>query len=220
MITLALADDHEITRKGIKTIIESNKGIKVIMEASHGKDLLDQLGKTNSLPHIVILDVTMPIMSGYETIDALQRRFASIKIIVFSLLSEEDAIINMISRGASGFITKSADPALLTNAIIKVHDFGFYLGDLVKKEYFLKNVPAKTRLGFTGKQFLTAKEVEFIKLASSNLNYREIADNMGVSIKTIENYRDSLFQKLEIKNRAALALYGFKNGIVTVFPGK
>lgn len=220
MITLALVDDHEITRKGIKTIIELNKEIIVIMEASHGKDLLDQLSNCESLPQIVILDITMPILNGFDTINALQQKYPTIKIIVFSLLSEEDTVINMITHGASGYINKSADPSSLAVAVIRVHNLGFYLGGLGKKEYFPKGIPSKSRPGFTGKHFLSAKEVEFIKLASSNLNYREIAEKMEVSIKTIENYRDSLFQKLEIKNRAALALYGFKNGLVSIFPDK
>lgn len=217
MIHLALIDDHVITRKGIKTIIELNRDIKVVAEASNGKELLDLLATAKTLPDIIILDISMPIMNGYTTIDLLREKYPSIKIIIFSLLFEEDTVIDMIARGASGFINKSADPSTLAKSIIKVHTTGFYISDLAKKEYFRNDISGKKRNGFSGKHFLSPKEVEFIRLASSNLSYKEIAEKMEVSPKTIENYRDSLFQKLEIKNRAALALYGFKNGLINLF---
>jgi len=220
MITLALVDDHEITRKGIKTIIELHPNIKVILEASNGKELLDQLENARVLPAVAILDIAMPVMNGFTTIDELQEKYPSVKIIVFSLLYEEDTVINMITRGACGYITKSADPSSLAEAVSTVQTKGFYLGELVKKEYFRKNSLREKKSGFTGKQYLSQKEVEFIKLAATNLNYKEIAEIMEVKPKTIENYRDSLFQKLEIKNRAALVLYGFKNGLVNIFPEK
>lgn len=217
MITIALVDDHTITRKGIKTVIELHRNIKVVMEASNGKELLDQLADARVLPHIVILDITMPVMDGYTTLERLQKKYPAIKIIAFSLFYEEDTVINMITQGACGYIPKSADPATLAEAIFAVHARGIYLGELAKKEYFRKPDPAKKKPGFSGKQFLSVKEVEFIKLAATNLNYREIAEAMEVSPKTIENYRDSLFQKLSIKNRAALVIYGFKNGLIDIF---
>lgn len=216
MISLALVDDHVITRKGIKTIIELHPGIRVILEASNGKELLEKLVPAR-LPDIVILDINMPVMNGFQTIRELQARHPSIKIIVYSLIYEEDTVINMIVSGACGYITKSADPSTLAKAIITVHTKGFYLGELVKKEYFRKSTTDKKRLGFNGKKYLSPRELEFIKLAATSLTYKEIAEIMEVSPKTIENYRDSLFQKLEIKNRAALVLFGFKNGLVTIF---
>jgi two-component system invasion response regulator UvrY len=215
MISVALADDHLITRTGIKTILQLHKFIKVETEASNGIELLDKLSRCEILPDIAIIDITMPLMNGFDTVKELHKLYPSIKVIAFSLIYEEDAVINMITLGACGYIPKSADPSLLAEAVFAVHEKGFYLGELVKKEYFNTYNTLKKRPAFTGKQLLTQKEVAFIKLAATNLNYKEIADIMEVSPKTVENYRDSLFVKLEIKNRAALALYGFKNGLVT-----
>ena len=217
MIFVALVDDHVITRNGIKNVIELNPEIKVVLEASNGMQLLKQLKTAAQLPDIAILDINMPVMNGFETVKVLQQNYHSIKIITFSLIYEEDTIINMINSGACGYITKSADPSTLADAIITVYTKGFYLGDLVKNEYFSKYDTVKKKSGFKGKQYISPKEIEFIKLAATNLNYKEIAEIMEVSPKTIENYRDSLFLKLEIKNRAALALYGFKNGLVSLF---
>jgi DNA-binding NarL/FixJ family response regulator len=218
MIHLAILDDHIVMRKGIKTIIESDPEIKVILEASNGKELLSQLSTLATLPDIALLDITMPVMNGFETIDALQVKYPGIKIIVFSLLTEEDTVIHMIQKGASGYISKSADPSLLSAVITTVFHTGFYIGDLVKKDYFRKENTLVRRAAFIGKQPLSSNEVEFIRLASTNLNYSQIATKMGVRPKTLENYRDSLFVKLEIKNRAALALYGFRNGLIDTLP--
>jgi two-component system invasion response regulator UvrY len=216
MISVALADDHLVTRTGIKTILQLHRYIRVDVEASNGIELFDRLSRCIALPEIAIVDINMPLMNGFETVKQLQRQYPSIKIIAFSLIYEEDAVINMITLGACGYIPKSADPALLADAVFAVHEKGFYLGELVKKEYFNTDHTVKKRPAFTGKQLLTQKEVAFIKLAATNLNYKEIAEIMEVSPKTVENYRDSLFMKLEIKNRAALALYGFKNGLVNI----
>ena len=217
MIRVALVDDHEITRRGIKSILELNPDIKVILEASNGKQLLDEI-EHNPTPDIAILDINMPEMNGIQTIRHLRRKYESIKIIVFSLIYEEDSVINMINSGACGYISKSSDPDALLIAVLTVHEKGFYLGDLVKREYFRKKNDPKIKTGFHGTQYLTPKELEFIKLSATNLSYKEIAGVLEISPKTLENYRDSLFAKLDIKNRAALVLYGFKNGLISTYP--
>ena len=218
MIHLALVDDHQITRKGIKTIIEFNPEIKVSLEASNGKELLDKLSLSQThTPDIVIMDINMPIMNGFDTIKVLVAKYPNIKVIIFSLILEEDTIINMISSGACAYITKNADPSKLADAVITVHTKGFYLCDLVKQEYFSNYSKKKTKPGFSGKLYLTPKEIQLIKLAATNLSYKEMADQMGLQPKTISNYRDKLFQKLDITNRAALVIYGFRNGIINNF---
>ena len=109
MIKLILADDHAVTRKGIKTIIEQDSEINVIKEVSNGKELLDYLLESKSLPDIIMLDLEMPVMDGPKIINFLHENFPNIKIIIFSLLHEPDIVINMISKGASGFISKSEE---------------------------------------------------------------------------------------------------------------
>jgi DNA-binding NarL/FixJ family response regulator len=216
MISLALVDDHITTRKGIKTLLELNKDIRVIVEASNGKEFLDKL-LPGKLPDIAIIDINMPEMNGYELARQMQLHYPSVKMIVLSLIREEDAVMNMISCGACGFISKSADPSALTKAVTTVYTKGFYFGGLAKKEYFGKEVMAKRPLGFNGRQYLSQKELSFINLAATDLNYKEIAEIMQVSPKTVENYRDNIFEKLAIKSRAALVLYAFKNGLIDMF---
>ena len=157
MIHVALVDDHITTRKGIKAIIESNPRIKVILEASNGMELLDSLKKLSSPPDIILLDINMPIMDGFTTIEKCKPLYPSTQIIIFSLLYAEDAVINAITKGACGFINKSADPSSLANAIITVYETGVYFGNLVKKEYFKRRLSVKKKAGFNGKEFLNEK---------------------------------------------------------------
>ncbi len=216
IVNVALVDDHAITRKGIRSIIELYPLIKVTIEASNGDEFLKALSSQSIIPDIVLLDISMPKLNGMDTIKQLRKKYPSILILVFSLINEEDAIINMISNGACGFIHKSDDPAILGKAIESAYNSGFYISKSVKKEYFKMGIAKKFKDGFHGKHHLTEKELEFIRLSANNLNYKEIAEMMKVKPKTLENYRDSLFQKLDINNRAALTLYGIKNGIVSL----
>lgn len=216
MIKVAIVDDHVVVRKGIISILEKKEMIKIILEASDGIEFLNLLKDTGDIPEIVIMDLSMPKLNGTDTLLELRKINPSIQVLVFSLLNEEDVIINMIYRGACGYVHKSADPSILVEAILSIHKNGFYIGEWVKKNHFKKASQQLKRDGFYGKQYLTEKEIHFIKLAASNFTYPEIADRMGIRPKTLENYRDSLFQKLDINNRTALVLYGIKNGIITL----
>ena len=216
MIKIALVDDHPVTRRGIAMMIESTDEIQIVMEASNGAELLKKISGT-CIPEIVLLDISMPVMNGQQTMEKLLLSYPDIKIIVFSFYGEEDMIINMIVNGACGYINKSSDPSVIQKAIVSVHKYGFYLGDLVKKEYFQFREHSNKKTGFYGKSILTKKEVEFIQLASTDLSYKEIAEKMGVSFKTVENYRDSLFQKLDLNSRPVLVLYGVLNGMIAFY---
>ncbi|MES2006393.1 MAG: response regulator transcription factor [Bacteroidota bacterium] len=213
MITVALVDDHISLRAGIKILIELKQDIKVVIEASNGKELLDKLANS-IIPDIAIIDIFMPIMNGYETTKELFNKYPSIKVIVLAGMCEEDAVINVIGLGAKSYICKSVDPSTLVKAIVAVHEKGFYLGDLVKKDYFLTRSTTKKN-GFVGKEYLSKKELNFIQLTATELSYKEIASQLKVSPKTVENYRDNIFFKLDIKTRSMLVLYAYKNGLLS-----
>ncbi len=210
---IGLVDDHIITRRGIKTLLELNKQYKIVLESSTGKELLKELKNAELIPDLLIMDLSMPELDGYATITEVTRLYPATKILIFSLYQAEDAILNGISRGACGYLHKSADPDLLSVAVNAIMLYGFYFNEQIKKRIQIAQSP-KSSTGFHGKQRLTEKELEFIRLASSNLTYKDIAAQMKVQPKTLENYRDSVFQKLGINNRAALTLYAMQNGIV------
>ncbi len=214
-INIGLIDDHGITRSGIRALLENNKTYRIIIEEANGEALLAKL-KVGIVPDILILDLSLPNMSGFEIIKEMAKVYPSIRILIFSFYQAEDVILNAIHLGACGFLPKSADPLLLLTAIKSIIDYGFYIPDQIKRK-FGTIIRGRSSKGFQGKEVLTEKEVQFIKLACTNLNYKEISVKLSVQPKTIENYRDSIFQKLGINNRAALTFYAIENGIVQLF---
>lgn len=216
MINIALVDDHIALRKGVRSVIENNNEFNVLFEAENGLALLSMLEKAKTLPDIILLDILMPAMNGQDTIDHVKIKWPKIKFIIYSFYSEIDRVMDMINRGACAYINKSSKPEILCKAIFAVQKNGYYIGDLVKKEYFDHKAEAHKKGAFYGTATLTPREVEFIKLSATDHNYKEIADIMRVSPKTIENYRDSLLKKLDLRNRISIALYGVRNGIVNL----
>ena len=212
MINIALVDDHTLLRKGIKRLVETDANVQVVVEAAHGHDLLQQL-KTSKLPDIAVIDINMPVMDGYETIRHLSKSYATIKIIVLSMLDGEDAVMNMINQGVSAFIAKDCDPAELSRAIHDVYNKGIHFGGLLTKKRYRRKAEQKNGNGFSGVQYLTPRETEFIRLCATDLSYAEIAVKMKLGTKTVENYKDHIFQKLNINNRNSLTLFAIKNGI-------
>lgn len=217
MIKIGLVDDHKLILNGLKTLIEKDPECKVQLEASNGKELMSQLEVMSVHPDIIMLDITMPVMNGFETIIKLKSSFPEIKVIVLTLISNVNTIIHMIQNGANGYVCKSSNLEEIINAIKSVHTNGIFMGEWIKKEYFRNEFSIDRKGVFHGKETLTQNEIDFIRLASTNLNYKEIAKMMVVSPKTIENYRNSLFAKFSINNRAAMALIAIKLGLVDPF---
>lgn len=215
-LTVGLVDDHAITRKGLKTLLEMTNQYDVILEASTGKELIHLLQISSQHPDMIILDVSMPELDGYQTLTTVNSTYPLIKILIFSFYHTEDVILNVLNKGACGYVSKNADPEILLEAIQSVSQYGFYLNDQQKRKLGQQRTQ-KSRTGFHGKHVLSEKEIQFIRFATSNLTYKEIAIAMNVPPKTLENYRDSVFQKLGINNRAALTLYAIQNGIVQLF---
>lgn len=212
IINVALVDDHTILRNGIKYVLEMNPTIHVSIEASNGQDLMDQL-KTTQLPDIAVVDITMPVMDGFQTIKTLNVNYPSIRSIVLTRVSGEDAITNMINDDVRAYISKSGDPKQLTRAILDVYDQGVYFNEFLTKVKYRRKDQKVGRSGFSGLQHLTLREVEFIKLCATELSYAEIGAKMNICTKTAENYKDRIFQKLEINNRNSLTLFAIKNGL-------
>lgn len=217
IIPIGLVDDHMIIRTGLKSLIESTEKYKVILQSSDGIDLFDQLEKMDKKPEMLVIDISMPKMDGFAIIERITKEYPYIKTLVFSLFSAEDAMLNAINRGACGYLPKSADPEELITALNSIVKTGFYFTNHSKQQQKASTESIKKLKAFHGKQVLTEKEIQFIRLAATNMTYKEIAVLMKVQPKTVENYRDSLFQKLGINNRAALTLYGIQNGIVHLF---
>jgi DNA-binding NarL/FixJ family response regulator len=214
-VKIALADDHVLLRNGLAGLV-TNLGYTVLLECNNGKDLAAQLDKDN-LPDVVLMDINMPEMDGYATTAWLKSNYPLVHVLALSMYDDENAIIRMLRSGARGYIMKDSDPLELKHAIDDVVTKGVHYSELVTGKLLHSIYNLDGSAGNTHQLLeLNDREIEFLKLASTEMTYREIADQMHLSPRTIDGYRDNLFEKLNIKNRVGLVLYAIKNGIVQV----
>ena len=215
-IRLALVDDHAIIRKGLTGIIElMDTRCSILFEAENGVDLQEKLIKDNE-PDIILLDINMPVMDGFETVVWLNANFPKIKILVLTMLDDEESIERMLTLGVKGYLSKDIGPQELHIAINKIMNGGFYYTDLIAGQLinFLRNKNNESEAKLAGHKLLNDNEKNFLQLACSDLTYSEIASQMFLSPKTIDGYRISLFHKLQVKSRVCMALYAVKHELV------
>lgn len=210
MIKVALADDHTILRKGVAEILSGFDGIEVAMQAANGKELIAKLESATEVPDVCIIDINMPEMNGYDTAAAIKKSWPKIKILALSMYDTELNIIKMLRNGANGYVLKDNDPEDLKVAIKEVHKNGFYHSELVtgRMLHLLHDTDSKVALD------LNERELNFLKLCCTELTYKEIADQMFLSPRTIDGYREALFEKLQTTSRTGLVMYAIKAGLV------
>ncbi|MCB0458903.1 MAG: response regulator transcription factor [Flavobacteriaceae bacterium] len=209
--SVAIVDDHVLFAQSLKSLINTFEGFEVTIQASHGKNLINELKNSNSVPEIVLMDVNMPIMDGAETTSFLSKNYPDIKILALSMDDDENSILKMIRNGARGYLLKDIHPDILLEALEGVLKGGFYhtkkVSDtLVNSLHVDPNSKRKDHIE------LAEREMEFLKLVCTEMTYKEIADRMNLSPKTIDGYREQLFKKLDVKNRIGLVIFAFKNG--------
>lgn len=214
MAAIVLVDDHVLLRTGLSGLIKS-LGHTVIFEADNGEDFCKKLNE-KQLPAIVILDINMPLMDGYQTCRWLKTNYPEIKVLALSMYDNESAIINMLRAGAKGYVLKDSDPIILKAALHDLEHKGYYYSEFVSG----KLIHAINHLDETdalqNSIQLNEREKEFLKYSCTELTYKEIAAKMLVSPRTIDGYRDTLFEKLTIKTRVGLAVYAIKIGLIDV----
>ncbi|MFT5824199.1 MAG: two-component system invasion response regulator UvrY [Crocinitomix sp.] len=207
-IKIGVVDDHNLFRQGLIQLIQFlGEEYCVIITASNGKDLLEKLNP-EQLPDLLLLDIEMPIMNGYETAKILKTDYPSIKVITITMNEEETSLIQMLKLGVRGFLNKDIDPNELKRAMDSVISKGYHYTDRLTGRLIsmLQNDAGQPRI--------SKNEQIFITLACSEDPYKVIADKMCLSIKTIDGYRASLFEKLNVKSRVGLVMYAIKNKMV------
>lgn len=210
-ITLALVDDHVILRKSLGILIEMLEDFEIILEAANGRELIDQL-KEKPAPDIVLLDITMPVMDGVETAWWLKQHHPAVKVLALSMIKNDFIIIRMLKNGARGYILKDCEPVELRAALHQVHEKGYYYNELITPK--MKNKDGEDI--DAPKIMLTEQELNFLRWACTEKSHKEIAEEMRISPRTVDGYRDSLFKKLSVNTRVGIALYAIKNGLVQV----
>ena len=214
-IKIVLVDDHRIFRDGLKSLLSEVDFIDVIGEASGGKELLEIL-KTLK-PDLVIVDISMKDMSGIEVSKQIVSNYPDIKIMILSMHTNEEFVINAIKAGVNGYLSKDASKEELLEAIKIIHEGGECYSKMVS-DNFLKSYVKKYKAehSLPENKTLTQREIEILKLAAAGSTNKEIADKLFISIKTVDCHKNNIVQKLKLKNTAEMVLYAVKNKIIEV----
>jgi len=208
-IRIALVDDHRLFRSGIISLINNFAGFSVLFEAANGEELIRRISPKFK-PDIILLDINMPVMNGRDTGGWLKEKYPEIHIIVLSMHDDPEEVLAMLRLGIKGYLLKDAEPVEFEQALQKVSSGEVYYPEFVTR-LLIDAINPKTD---NGKLNLHPRELEFLKLASTELTYKEIADSMNISVRTVDGYRDALFEKLKVKNRIGLVLYAAKNKLI------
>jgi two-component system, NarL family, invasion response regulator UvrY len=212
-ISVAIIDDHSLLRNALARLVNTFDECTVVFEAGNGKELRTKLTQ-HVLPDIVMLDVNMPEMDGFETAQWLHKTYPQVKVLALSMLSDEKTIIKMFRLGAKGYLLKNTDADELKKALTSIVDKNFYLSEFVSEK-----LVTGLHTGNAAEEkevVLNEKEKEFLRWTCTELAYKDIATKMFVSTRTVDDYRQSLFYKLKVHSRVGLAMYAIKNGIVEI----
>jgi DNA-binding NarL/FixJ family response regulator len=216
MIKIALVDDEVLLREALSEVIESEGGIKVSFKAKSGSQIIQMLDTSLELPDVILMDINMPDMDGLSASKILIAKYPDIRILILTMYDTDLLLIKMLLAGVRGFLRKDIVPSELASAIRSVYVNGIYFNQYATTrliQALKRKGGEEAELGKKGCPNLNDTELRFLQLACGELTYKEIASVMNISPRTIDNYRDSLFDKLEVKSRVGLAMYAVRNGL-------
>ena len=216
-INISIVDDHNLFRKGLIKLItmgDEEGKYHIQFEAEDGLKLQESL-KAGIKPDILLLDIQMPNMDGFETIQWLCENHPNIKVLVVSMVSEEESILKMLQAGVKGYLSKDIEVAEMHRALEAISNGGLYYSGFVSD--VMSNINKKSaNKGIKNRGRYKDSELKFLKLCCTDLTYHVIADQMNLAPKTIDGYRDLFFKEFGVKNRTSLAVYVIKHGIVSL----
>jgi DNA-binding NarL/FixJ family response regulator len=206
-----IADDHSVVREGLRRVLEDEDDISVCAEAADGEELLEQLDRHR--PDMVILDITMPRLSGLETLQRVKAGYPSIKAILLSFRADPPLIQSAVSLGADGYLLKNARKEEIVAAVREVMGGGCYFSPPVAREIVeqLREPGRKSGEPFTQ---LSPREREVLRLIAEGLAAKEIATKLSISTKTVEAHRTSLMRKLGVRKATELVRYAVRHGLI------
>ena len=207
--SIAIVDDHILIAKAITGIIENFKQFDVLYECENGQVLVEKLKLKKNIPDVVLLDISMPIMDGFATAEWLRDNHPQVLVMALSMQDDEQSLIKMVKAGAKGYLLKNVHPTELEKALDALIKNGTYFPEWAASKVFMSlSKPTNKKDNFA----ITDREKEFLQYSITEMSYKEIAEKMFCSPRTVESYRDSLFEKLDLKSRVGLAVFALKNG--------
>ncbi len=208
--TIVIVDDHSLFASSLEKLINTFPEFRVLFHAKNGQVLQQMISEDNGIPDIILLDINMPVMDGFETAEWLTQNHPQIKTLALSMEDDEHTILKMLRKGVKGYLLKDIHPEILNEALQELVEKGYYHSDKVSETLLHSLNPNNQENNLDFKE----NELTFIKLACSEMTYKEIADIMNLSPKTIDGYRQDLFKRLNIKNRVGLVMFALKKNLM------
>jgi two-component system invasion response regulator UvrY len=218
MLKVVLVDDHVLLRDALAKLIHSLKGYSILFCASNGTHFKELLDDAN-LPDLVLMDVMMPGMNGFETTSWISTHYPQMKVIALSMQHDERSVIRMLRNGAKGYLLKDMDVDELKTAMDEVANKGIYINEILYNNIVHSIASNQQPTEEVEKQIamdLTEREKIFLRWLCTEKSYKEIAAEMFLSPRTIDGYRDALFDKLKVTSRVGLVLFAIRNELVQV----
>ena len=209
-ITIAIADDHQLFLKSLCILINGLGNFDIVADALNGKDLLQKLAISKLQPDIAPIDVNMPVMDGIETAAQLAGKYPLTRIVALSMKDDDNTIIGMLKAGCCAYLLKDIHPGELEKALLEINNKGFYNADALNLRYRRILMRSATEKALT----LSEREKQFLQLACSDFTYKQIASQMNVSERTVDGYREALFEKLDVQSRTGMALEAIRRNLV------
>ena len=219
-IRVFLVDDHQIVRDGIKSLLQNAPEITISGEASSGKELFDRIFSSNS--DIILMDISIPDISGIELTRQISEAYPEIKVLILSMYTQEDFIVNAIAAGAKGYLPKNTTRPELLKAITELYEGNEYYSDAISK-IIIENYVSNARKAKDpelekdkDEDVLSSREKQILQMVVEELSNQEIADKLFISIRTVESHKNHIMQKLEIKSMVELIKYAIRNKIANI----
>ncbi|MFZ0489062.1 MAG: response regulator transcription factor [Salegentibacter sp.] len=207
--TIIIVDDHNLFAQSLQGLINSFQDYQVSKVCRDGREFVDYIEANHTKPDIVLLDVRMPVMDGIETMSWLSKNHPEQKVIALTMEHDEETIIKMVEYGCRGYLLKDIEPDEFLVALEDVMESGYYCREEMEESLQDTYIQKISR-------DLTRREMEFLSLACTEKTYKEIADEMNLSPKTIDGYRESLFQKLQVRSRIGMVIFAIKHKLCEI----
>ncbi|MBE7169542.1 MAG: response regulator transcription factor [Williamsia sp.] len=211
-ISIGIADDQQLFLKSLSVLIDTFDDFEVIVEALNGEDLLQKLAAMKTKPDVLLIDVSMPVMDGIKTAEHVSKKYPFIKMVALSSKDDDMTIISMIAASCCSYLLKDIHPNELERALLEIHEVGYYNADECNRNCrrLLKQSIVSPAL------VITDKEKQFLQLACTDLTYKAIANKMFLAERTIDGYRESLFQKLNVQSRVGMVMEGVRRNLISL----
>lgn len=210
-ISIGLADDHDLFRNGLISLLREFPEINVVISAANGEQLMNQLKKAK--PQIIFLDISMPVMNGIQTIEQIKKNYRDIKVIMLTQHDDEQTIYQLIQKGACGFLPKNSEIDTIVDAIYIIMKKGYYYTEDVIAA-IAKGTEKKQKPRATFNAPLSSRELEVIKLICKQCSVKEIAEEMCLSSRTVDTYIERIYEKTGAKRREGIVFYALEHNLL------